>query len=102
MIPLSWVLALAGLLFGIGLLGALLSTNAVRMLICIELMLNAVNMNLVAFSRYQGMGQAHGEIVALFAMAVGAAEAAVGLAIFVAVARNSKVIDIDKINLLKW
>ncbi len=100
MIPLSWVLALAGLLFGIGLLGALLSTNAVRMLICIELMLNAVNINLVAFSRYQG--QAHGEIVALFAMAIGAAEAAVGLAIFVAVARNSKVIDIDKINLLKW
>ncbi len=102
MIPLSWLVTLAGLLFGIGLLGALLSTNAVRMLISIELMLNAVNINLVAFSRYYGASQPHGEIAAIFAMVVGAAEAAVGLAIFVAVARNSKLIDIDKINLLKW
>ncbi|HEY3315736.1 MAG TPA: NADH-quinone oxidoreductase subunit NuoK [Bacillota bacterium] len=102
MIPLSYFLILGALLFGLGLYGALLRTNAVRVLMCIELMLNAVNINLVAFNQYLNRGYVGGQIFAIFIMTVAAAETAVGLAIVLEVVRRRNVIDLDKINLLKW
>lgn len=102
MIPLSYVLILGAFLFGLGLYGALLRTNAVRILMCIELMLNAVNINLVAFNQYLSPGYVSGQIFAIFIMTVAAAEAAVGLAIILEIVRRRNVIDIDQINLLKW
>ena len=101
MIPLSWVLLTSAVLFGLGLYGALALRNAVRVLMCIELMLNSVNLNLVAFSRYLHPDEPRGLIVALFVMAVAAAEVAVGLAIFQVIARHRNDVDLDQINLLK-
>ncbi|WRP18593.1 NADH-quinone oxidoreductase subunit NuoK [Carboxydochorda subterranea] len=101
MIPLHWVLATSALLFGLGLYGALALHNAVRILMSIELMLNSVNLNLVAFSRYLHPDQPKGLIMAIFIMTVAAAEAAVGLAIFLIIARNRTDVDVDKIHLLK-
>ncbi len=101
MIPLGWVLATSALLFGLGLYGALALKNAVRILMCIELMLNSVNLNLVAFSRYLHPDEPRGLIVAIFVMTIAAAEAAVGLAIFLTIARSRRDIDVDQIHLLK-
>jgi len=101
-IPLSWVLVSAALLFGLGLYGALARTNAVRILIAIELMLNAVNLNLVGFSRYLSPHDVTGQVFALFVITVAAAEAAVGLAIILMIVRQRDVSDVDRINLLKW
>lgn len=101
MIPLEWVLATSALLFGLGLYGALSLHNAVRILMSIELMLNSVNLNLVAFSRYLHPEQPRGQVMAIFIMAVAAAEAAVGLAIFVVIARSRSDIDVDEIRILK-
>lgn len=101
MIPLSWLLLLGGLLFTLGLLGVLLASNAVRILMGIELMLNAVNVILVSYAHYLG-ALLDGQIVAVFVMTVAAAEAAVGLAIIIGIARNHKTINIDRVNLLKW
>lgn len=102
MIPLTFVLVLAALLFGLGIAGALLRTNAIRILMCIELMLNAVNLNLVAFSHYITPGVLRGQVLAIFVMTVSAAEAAVGLAIILELTRKRKVIDVDRTTLLKW
>lgn len=102
MIPLTFFLILAALLFGLGIAGALLRTNAIRMLMCIELMLNAVNLNLVAFSHYITPGVFRGQVLAIFVMTVAAAEAAVGLAIILELTRKRKVIDVDRTTLLKW
>ncbi len=101
MINLQYAIALGVLLFGVGLFGALRSTNAVRILMCIELMLNAVNLNFVAFARLLGPGQLAGQVFAIFVMAVAAAEAAVGLAIILQIVRQRGVVHVDKINLLK-
>ncbi len=101
MIPLNFFLAVSTVLFGIGLFGALKRTNAVLILISIELMLNAVNLNLVAFSRYITPGLVSGQIFAIFVMTVAAAEVAVGLAIVLLIVRRRDVVDINKINLLK-
>lgn len=101
MIPLDFFLAVSTVLFGIGLFGALKRTNAVLILISIELMLNAVNLNLVAFSRYITPGLVSGQIFAIFVMTVAAAEVAVGLAIVLLMVRRRGVIDINKINILK-
>lgn len=101
MIPLPWVLLTSALLFGLGLYGALVLRNGVRILMCIELMLNSVNLNLVAFSRYLHPDEPRGLVLALFIMAVAAAEVAVGLAIFQVIARHRNQIDVDQINLLK-
>ncbi|WP_075983169.1 NADH-quinone oxidoreductase subunit NuoK [Bacillus massilinigeriensis] len=100
-VPLSAYLALALILFCIGLYGALTKRNTVIVLISIELMLNAVNVNLVAFSKYGVAPSIDGQIFALFAMAVAAAEAAVGLAILIALYRNRKTVNIDEMDQLK-
>ena len=101
-IPLSWYLILAGALFCIGLYGALARKNAVGILMGIELMLNAVNINLVAFWRYSTPAVLTGQVFALFAITVAAAEAAVGLALVIAVFRSRKTVNADEVDLLKW
>jgi NADH-quinone oxidoreductase subunit K len=100
-VPASAFLALALILFCIGLYGALTKRNTVIVLISIELMLNAVNINLVTFSKYSMTPSITGQIFALFAISVAAAEAAVGLAILIALYRTKKTVNIDEMDTLK-
>ncbi|ULT56882.1 NADH-quinone oxidoreductase subunit NuoK [Neobacillus drentensis] len=100
-VPASAFLALALILFCIGLYGALTKKNTVIVLISIELMLNAVNINLVTFSKYGMAPSITGQIFALFAISVAAAEAAVGLAILIALYRNKKTVSIDEMDTMK-
>lgn len=93
-------LTLSGLVFTIGAIGVLTRRNAIIIFMCIELMLNAVNLTLVAFSSY--LGDATGQVFVFFIMAVAAAEATVGLAIVLALFRNKKTIYVDEVNLIKW
>jgi NADH:ubiquinone oxidoreductase subunit K len=97
-------LVLAAILFCIGLYGVLVKRNAVAILMCIELMLNAVNILLVAFNHYTvaGAGMLTGQVFAIFVMTVAAAEVAVGLAIIIVAYRSRKTVDVDKIDLMKW
>ena len=106
-VPISWYLILAGLLFAIGTFGALTRRNGITIFLSIELMLNSVNLALIAYSRQLaeaiGPGAAiTGQMVVLFVIAVAAAEAAVGLALFIAVFRNRRTIDVDRLNLMRW
>ncbi|HUT96490.1 MAG TPA: NADH-quinone oxidoreductase subunit NuoK, partial [Dehalococcoidales bacterium] len=98
-VGLEHYLILAAVLFTIGLYGALAKRNAIIILMCIELMLNAVNIAMVAFSRYIVPLQLTGQIFAIFVMVVAAAEVAVGLAIIIAIYRHRKTIDVTKIDL---
>ncbi|MFY4775227.1 NADH-quinone oxidoreductase subunit NuoK [Metabacillus sp. RGM 3146] len=100
-IPLSAYLVLALFLFCIGLYGALTKRNTVIVLICIELMLNAVNLNLVAFSKYTLHPSITGQVFSLFTITIAAAEAAVGLAILFALYRNKKSVNIDEYDSMK-
>lgn len=100
-VPLSAYLVLALILFCIGLYGALTKRNTVIILISIELMLNAVNINLVAFSKYGVNPGITGQIFTLFTIAVAAAEAAVGLAILMALYNNRKTVNIDEMDSMK-
>lgn len=100
MIPLSYYLILSALLFSIGVIGVLLRSNAIIMIMCIELMLNAVNLSFVALSRYLNLMD--GQIFVFFIMTVAAAEVAVGLAIVVALFRVKETADADRVNLMKW
>lgn len=100
--PLIQYLSLAAVLFAIGLYGMVVSRNAVRVLMAIELMLNAVNINLVAFARYVDPVQVKGQLFAIFVITVAAAEAAVGLAIVLSIYRNTSTVDMERFNLLKW
>jgi NADH-quinone oxidoreductase subunit K len=102
MVPLSWYLILAAALFCIGLYGVLARRNAIAILLSIELMLNAVNINLVAFWRYLNPVNIAGQVFALIVFAVAAAEVAVGLAIVISVYRRRNTIVADEIDLLKW
>ncbi len=95
-------LILAEVLFTIGLYGVLTRRNVVIILMCLELMLNAVNITLVAFSRYVTPQLLTGQVFAIFVMVVAAAEVAVGLAIILAIYRGTETIDTEKFNLLKW
>ncbi len=99
-IPLSYYLGLSAILFAIGVAGVLTRRNAIVVFMCIELMLNSVNLTLIAFSAY--LGDITGQVLVFFAMAVAAAEAAVGLAIVIALYRNRQTVNIDEINILKW
>ncbi len=99
-IPLNYYILLSTLLFSIGVLGVLFRRNAIIILMCIELMLNAVNLLLVAFSVFHG--DAAGQIFVFFIMAVAAAEVAVGLAILMMIYRNTGSTDINFLNRLKW
>jgi len=99
-VGLEWYLALAALLFCIGVAGVLTRRNALIIFMSIELMLNAVNLTLVAFGRF--LPSVDGQIIVFFVMAVAAAEVAVGLAIIVAIFRHKGSVDIDQVNLMKW
>jgi NADH-quinone oxidoreductase subunit K len=100
MVPVDACLGLSAVLFGIGLVGFLGRRNIIIMLVSIEIMLNAVNISLAAFS--YNLHESRGQILALFVIAVAAAEAAVGLAIVLGLYRNFKTINVDEINLMKW
>jgi len=104
MIGLEHYLALSGILFAIGLYGALAKRNAVGILMCVELMLNAVNLALVAFSRYlvPGVVLLTGHIFVIFVMVVAAAEVAIGLAIVLTLYRRRETVDVEKADLMKW
>jgi NADH-quinone oxidoreductase subunit K len=102
MIPLSWYLIFAAALFSIGLYGVLARKNAVAILMGIELMLNAVNINLVAFWRYRTPDSIAGQAFAVIVFAVAAAEVAVGLALVISVYRRRNTIVADEIDMLKF
>ncbi len=101
-VTLSHYLIVAGLLFCVGLYGALARRNAVVILMSIELMLNAVNLNLVAFSRYLTPQAITGQVWAVFIMTIAAAEAAVGLGIVLAIYRQRKTVVAEDVDLMKW
>jgi NADH-quinone oxidoreductase subunit K len=102
MIPLSWYLLIGAALFCIGVFGVLARRNAIAILMGIELMLNAVNINLVAFWRYLAPTVAGGQVFALFVLTVAAAEAAVGLALIISIYRHRESVNVEQIDLLKW
>ena len=99
-IPIEYYIWLSAVLFTIGVLGVLYRRNAIIIFLCIELMLNAVNLLMVAFSSYLNDGA--GQVFVFFIMAVAAAEVAVGLSILVLMYKNTKTIDINVLNRLKW
>jgi NADH:ubiquinone oxidoreductase subunit K len=100
MIPLPLVLGFAAALFAIGIYGVLARRNAVLVLMSVELMLNAVNVNLVTFSQY--LRNVTGQVFALFVVTVAAAEVGIGLAIIILLYRNRESIDVDDADLMKW
>jgi NADH-quinone oxidoreductase subunit K len=99
-IPMTYYIWLSTALFVIGVLGVLYRRNAIILFMCIELMLNAVNLLLVAFAAYHGDGS--GQVFVFFIMAVAAAEVAVGLAILIVIYNNTRTTDINVLNKLKW
>jgi NADH-quinone oxidoreductase subunit K len=99
MSSLSNYLIVSAILFMIGAAGVMFRKNVIVIFMCVELMLNAVNLTLIAFSQF--MGDQQGQILVFFVMTVAAAEAAVGLAIVISVYRNKETVEIDKLNLLK-
>jgi NADH-quinone oxidoreductase subunit K len=96
---LSWYLALSAVLFTIGVVGVIIKRNVISMFMCIELMLNAVNLTFVAFSSY--FRDVTGQLFVFIVMTVAAAEAAVGLGIILAIFRNRESLDVDEANLMK-
>jgi NADH:ubiquinone oxidoreductase subunit K len=100
LIPLPLVLAFAAGLFAIGVYGVLARRNAVLVLMSVELMLNAVNLNLVAFA--QQLRDVTGQVFALFVVTVAAAEVGIGLAIIILLYRNRETVDVDDADLMKW
>jgi NADH:ubiquinone oxidoreductase subunit K len=106
MITIEYWLIFSSLLFAIGAYGVLTRKNAIVVLMSIEIMLNAANINFVAFSSYHerlhGVSDPSGQVFALFSIAIAAAEVAVGLAILLSVYRRYKTIDVDKLNILRW
>lgn len=99
-VPVSWYLMLSAALFAIGAAGALTRRNGISIFLSIELMLNAGNLALIAYARQWGTHT--GQIIVFFVMAVAAAEAAIGLALFIAVYRHRRTIDVNRINLMRW
>ena len=98
-VPLSWYLILSALLFATGVVGVLIKRNPIVIFMCVELMLNAVNLSLVAFGRY--LGDAGGQMLSIFVMAVAAAEVAVGLGILIAIFRLRDNINVDETNTMR-
>ncbi len=99
MLPISYFIVLSAALFGLGVIGFLFRRNIITMFMSIELMLNAVNLAFVAFSR--AFSQLQGQIFVFFVIVVAAAEAAVGLAIVILIARNRQTLNVERVNLLK-
>ncbi len=102
MIPLSWYLIVAAILFCIGLYGALARRNAIGVLMGIELMLNAVNINLIAFWRYITPDILTGQVFAVFVITVAAAEAAIGLALIISIFRNRQTVVVEDVDMMKF
>jgi NAD(P)H-quinone oxidoreductase subunit 4L len=99
---LQYFLILAAALFCVGIYGLVTSRNAIRVLMSIELLLNSVNLNLMAFSNYLDPQDIKGQVFAVFVISIAAAEAAVGLAIVLTIYRNRDTVDMEQFNLLKW
>ena len=99
---LQYFLIVAAALFCIGIYGLINSRNAVRVLMSVELMLNAVNLNFMAFSDFLDPLEVKGQVFTVFVIAIAAAEAAIGLAIVLAIYRNRDTVDMEQFNLLKW
>jgi len=99
-IPIEYYLILSAFMFSVGIVGVLTRRNAIVVFMCIELMLNSANLTLITYSSY--LGDVGGQLFVFFVMAVAAAEAAVGLAIIIAIFRNKLTVNIDEINILKW
>jgi NADH-quinone oxidoreductase subunit K len=99
MVPVTWYLLLAAILFGIGLVGVLTKRNALIVMMCVELMLNAANVTFLAFARQKG--SIGGHAIAFFIIAVAAAEAAVGLAIIIAIYRTRGSVNMDEVRALR-
>jgi len=99
-IPIEYYLVLSAFMFSVGIIGVLTRRNAIVVFMCIELMLNSANLTLITYSSY--LGDVGGQLFVFFVMAVAAAEAAVGLAIIIAIYRNKLTVNIDEINILKW
>lgn len=99
-IPIEYYLILSAFMFTVGIVGVLTRRNAIVVFMCVELMLNSANLTLITFSSY--LGDVTGQLFVFFVMAVAAAEAAVGLAIIIAIFRNKLTVNIDEINILKW
>lgn len=99
-VTIEYYLILSAFMFIVGVAGVLTRRNAIIVFMCIELMLNSANLTLVAFSSF--LGSSVGQLFVFFVMAVAAAEAAVGLAIIIAIFRNKLTVNIDDINILKW
>ncbi|HNX92170.1 MAG TPA: NADH-quinone oxidoreductase subunit NuoK [Syntrophomonas sp.] len=102
MIGLAHYLILTSLLFGIGIFGVLSKRNAIAVLMSVELMLNAVNINFVAVEKFVTPGTGLGQMIALFVIVVAAAEVAVGLALVISIYRHKKSVNLNDFNLLKW
>ncbi len=100
MVPLSHYLIFSATLFSIGVLGVLIRRNAIVVFMCIEIMLNAVNISLIAFDRY--LNQHDGQIFSFMVICVAAAEVSIGLAIVIALFRNKPTVNLDELNLMKW
>jgi NADH-quinone oxidoreductase subunit K len=100
MVPLTHYLIFSATLFSIGVLGVLIRRNAIVVFMCVEIMLNAVNISLIAFDRY--LNQHDGQIFSFMVICVAAAEVSVGLAIVIALFRNKATVNLDEINLMKW
>jgi NADH-quinone oxidoreductase subunit K len=101
-VPLLFPLVFAAFLFAVGIYGVLARRNAVMVLMSIELMLNAVNVNLIAFNAFLGDKLVVGQVFALFVIAVAAAEVGIGLAIVLLIFRNRETVNIDEVDLLRW
>lgn len=102
MIPQSHFLIVSAILFALGIFGALSRRNSIRILMCVELILNAANINLLAFSKFSRDPQGLGEVFVVFVIAITASSAVVGLALVIKIYRNARTVFIDKINLMKW
>lgn len=99
-IPIEYYLVLSAFMFIVGVTGVLIKRNAIIVFMSIELMLNSANLTMITFASY--MGSSVGQLFVFFVMTVAAAEAAIGLAIIIAIFRNKLTVNIDEINILKW
>lgn len=100
MLALNNYLIISAIMFSIGTIGVLVRRNAIVIFMCVELMLNAVNLTFIAFSKY--LGNIDGQVFVFFVMTVAAAEAAVGLALMIAFYKNRESIDVEDVNVMKW
>jgi len=98
-VPLSWYLILSAILFAVGVVGVLVKRNPIVIFMCVELMLNAVNLSFIAFGKY--LAHTGGQMFAIFVMAVAAAEVAVGLGILISIFRSRENINVDEVNLMR-